>query len=488
MKKIMTGKTFFRFGVRFWILLLAGLCSVLGQYSEAYADGLNAEGSGDCQSDVFLRKARQAADRIAEQSERDYVLGEIAELLAKAGDFRNALQTSAAIEKQEIREYEVQKVALLQAESGDFSGARESAARLSGLKSYVLTEIAKVQAQKGDIQGALQAVKELGPDAREEIIGIQAMDQADSGNFSAAIATAAALQNKDDVLWAIAMGQATLGQIPEALKTGLRIQDPDMRRYVPSAVASVRAEAGDFEGALRIAKTLPSTEKVDIFLDIAAQQVKAGKLAEASSTFQEAIRSDLGDRDANRRREKLARIAAAQLQARISPTAIEEMEKLPEGHAKESAFYDLGVAERRAGDLQNALKYFERSKDSQACALIKGKLGDFDGALTALNAESNPGNVSNVIKEIAIARAERGDVAGAFKLVPRIRIRGNMDYEDAYQAEALRKIARVEVKTGDLSGALFWIEAQHAAYLQADSLLGVVEGILDRCPASAAIH
>jgi hypothetical protein len=485
---MMTSRHFPKRGVRFSILLLAALSSVLCQYREAYADGLNAGGSGDCQSDVFLRKARQAADRIAEQSERDYVLGEIAELLAKAADFRNALQTSAAIEKQEIREYEVQKVALLQAESGDFSGARESAARLSGPKNYVLAEIAKVQAQKGDIQGALQAVRELGPDAREKINGIQAMDQAESGDFSAALVTAAALQNKDDVLWAIAMEQATLGQIPEALKTGLRIQDPDMRRYVPGAVASVRAEAGDFAGALRIAKTLPSTKKVDVFLNIAAQQVKAGKLAEASSTFQEAIRSDLDDRDANGRREKLARIAAAQLQASISPTAIEEMEKLPEGYAKESAFYDLGVAERRAGDLQNALKYFERSKNLRACALIKGELGDFDGALTALNAESNPGNVSDAIKEIAIARAERGDVAGALKLVPRIRIRGDMEYEDAYQAEAFRKIARVQVKTGDLSGALSWIEAQDAAYLQADSLLGVVEGIRDRCPVSAAIH
>ena len=48
------------------------------------------------------------------------------------------------------------------------------------------------------------------------------------------------------------------------------------------------------------------------------------------------------------------------------------------------------------------------------------------------------------------------------------------------QARSLRTIARAQVKAGDRTGALGWIDLLTLPYQKASALLGVAEGTLER--------
>ncbi len=90
-----------------------------------------------------------------------------------------------------------------------------------------------------------------------------------------------------------------------------------MKGSIPAMVASTRAKVADFAGASRLLNKLGSPDRVTVLLDIAKAQAKAGMKSEASSTLEQALRSATTIRDAMRKREALAAIAAAQVQAGV---------------------------------------------------------------------------------------------------------------------------------------------------------------------------
>src|SRR5260370_4118774 len=81
----------------------------LSLFWHSHAFPLGAGQGKPCQVSSLLNQVQQTAALISDDSQKNYVLGELAELQAKTGDFSAAFQSVAAIASQPTRDYEMQK-------------------------------------------------------------------------------------------------------------------------------------------------------------------------------------------------------------------------------------------------------------------------------------------------------------------------------------------------------------------------------------------
>lgn len=431
----------------------------------------------------LLGQALQAARTIKDEPEphKGFVVSQIAEAQARAGDFTQAIGTSLQAGG-DWGDSALWQVVMAQAKSGDLDGARSFVQRnfLKGRREHALIQIARVQASKGDANGALLAARQLGPDAVDEVLGVIGTSKAKAGDISAARKTLLSIRSvasKEDVLSEIALAQARAGDPDAALKTIKDIDDPVMKYDLPIKIARARIEAGDTDWASREAARLDAFGQTILLTDIAETCAKLGRRDEAAKTFKKAVRVALQ----NNHGAQLGEIAGAQYRTGIGTDAQIAIDGLPDGKTKRQAYDYLGAAYAHMGRYKDAIACLRRSAQgvySYKIAEVLVQSGQIDGAIEMARLLPNPSDTSSTLAELAKEAARRGDYKGALKLASQVVIR-NLYFEHNYRAYALREVARAGVKSGAVQEVLAWAGHEEWPFSKACAYLGAAEGLLD---------
>jgi tetratricopeptide (TPR) repeat protein len=238
--------------------LLGSLAEVqrrLGLYPEAIATASSIDPS-------ILPDERQR-DRAAFQKAQTFL--RIAEDQAKAGDragaattARRVLDVADRIRDESYREYPLGRSAELLSDAGDIDGSRLVLTRCRGPFSRfsILRSIAAAQVARGDPQGAHATFQEALPLARRclDDARASARTERDNGVSSGAAPRVA------EWVGQVASLQARLGDLPAALETLESCPAGRERDQARIALARDRAEAGDVDSARSLVETIKAPD------------------------------------------------------------------------------------------------------------------------------------------------------------------------------------------------------------------------------------
>ena len=217
-----------------------------------------------------------AASAIADDEERRWDLIDIAELYARAGDAERAHDAAGRIPDLQWRANAYFAVARKQAETGDRLGAAETLAvglRAAHdlpedfLRDQAFTRASFEYIEAGDLAGALEAARLVADDGkRAGVLRYIAEKWGETGDVAGAkeilVEARDAVQTSTETFFTgaktsipgslpmmIAETFARLGATREALRTARNIGREEDRAEALRAIARLRAEAGDAEGA-----------------------------------------------------------------------------------------------------------------------------------------------------------------------------------------------------------------------------------------------
>jgi len=418
------------------------------------------------------------------------LLANIAMYQANLGDFRSALRTANIIEanasgldRYAMVNSVLENLALRQAKNGNVQEARNTAREIHEKHSYVFVTIAAIQAENGDLTGALKSIPHLDRDDRDTILDGNIRHELRQGNIAAALRALDALHDKDFSLWDIMYAQAKSGDLDGAFKTGNRIHDRTTHEQVLDGIVNARIEVGDFAGAEELAKGLSLEYRVRALYDIAEKQAKAGKRENAEANLNKAAELEWKDTSIFRG-YTLGTIAEHEIRLGLPVHAMKQIDALPEGYDKRDALIEAGKAKLATGNAAEAEILFDRAPYPPLVAVAKATLGDTQGAVNSLRQSDSSVNIEAYMVDLVECRAKNGDVAGAFKVLSQI----DGELKNYTISEAQRKLARARVTNGDFDEALRWAGDQSDTRLKAWSLMGVLEGSLEKCePGSTKI-
>jgi tetratricopeptide (TPR) repeat protein len=424
---------------------------------------------------VYL--ALETAKMPVTPSVRSQVRASVAETLASMGDIEAALRIEATISDQADRVTTLARIAEAQAAAGNRTEAEESihtalAAAAARDRPLLLARIASAEIKADDRANAADMIEVLlamaqrmaDPQQRAFALYQVAALQADRGDFEAALATAASIEDRTSVtheekqattsngtlsLWnsvtmkigqrelalqRIADAQLRAGAVQAALATVAMNSEPYWRAGALSDLAKARLEADDIEAARATARAaVAAFGEVDIALkgsltfplrEVFGTLVAVGDIDTAVATAMTIA-------DARRRSDALGEIAAAW--GKTADLAAVERMKTP--FVRAVAF--VGVAMQRA--------------DGGDVAVSREAIA---GALAASAEVDDPELRPRVLQAIGEAQATIGDVEGARATMTAILHAtvpiGGMSYRFA----AARWVAKAQAESGDYLGAL----------------------------------
>ena len=245
-----------------------------------------------------LRAAMAAASAIADDEERRWDLIDIAELYARAGDAERAHDAAGRIPDLQWRTNAYFAIARKQAETGDRLGAAETRAVALRAAHDIPEDFLRNQAigrasfehiEAGDLAGALEAARPVADDwERAGVLRYIAEKWGETGDVAGAkeilleardaVRAGAETYVSASLPRLIAETYAGLGDTPEALETARDIADEGERAEALRAIARLRAEAGDAEGAkITLFEALRTTAAIE------DDDRRAGALAAAAA-------------------------------------------------------------------------------------------------------------------------------------------------------------------------------------------------------------
>lgn len=204
-----------------------------------------------------VQGAMQAAERIADERWR-YAL--LSAALAASGKFPEALKTAEQIKNEIWRDGAFHEIAAAQAETGDIAGAMLTGEKIEGIfgRDEVMGTIAAAQARSGDMSGASATVFELleGDLAIDSALQKVTAAQTAAGDLSGAMVTAWSIADESRRFSAIALVEASSGQVAKAMETVERIADDSTRREAYIGLVMAQTASKDFVGALQAARSI----------------------------------------------------------------------------------------------------------------------------------------------------------------------------------------------------------------------------------------
>lgn len=212
---------------------------------------------------------RTALEMIAplrgDHGEAPPALKDLVELLAKADDTEQAVSLTARIQDNRGRAESLLEIASVQADSGTRAGAVKTIDRALEFADGIPNDLLWMS---------------VSPDMRSIVRNVNASSPAFDFSFQ--------MEPKYDILRSAAVALARVGDFPRAIETAKRIpNDEDFagRRQSVEAftrIASIQAEDGDFDGALKTAdlisedESLFQAEKATLLGAIAREQARQG--------------------------------------------------------------------------------------------------------------------------------------------------------------------------------------------------------------------
>jgi beta-lactamase regulating signal transducer with metallopeptidase domain/tetratricopeptide (TPR) repeat protein len=335
------------------------------------------EGATEMARAGAAKDALDLAERSAKEDKGyDWVRGqvqeELAAALARGGKVDEALKVVERIESPASRvvaltgrfflnysfsEFPNQPgVALLQDEAGDKEGARKTLGRAAEIaaaveekdkgRDHALTALAMAQARLGDVDAAVKTGEKV-KDARyaRHLTAAVVRALAAAGKVKEARALADKVEDRAarvHALYHLGAGQARGGDLTGARSTFadaaelLKELNEEDRRGHAHNLATARAIAGDFDGALKTAEDFLDSHSI-VFAGIAYEQAKAGDYRGALKTAAKYREGDWWQGNT------LRAIAMAQSEAGDDKGALEWIGKLSTPHGRANAL--IGVAE-----------------------------------------------------------------------------------------------------------------------------------------------
>jgi hypothetical protein len=388
-----------------------------------------------------------------------------------------------------------------QLQKGDAAGALHTVALTRGCCSTygLLSAIARVQAEAGDMPGALTTVAKIPNNATDrDFWGLLAAARAKSGDVRGALEMAGDLlvQRYPDMplpswpgapdaeevaayqeqrrLAHLARDQFTRGETAGALQTiaGLKHGSDTMR--LVGRLATARAVAGDIRAALDLAALLPEgAEKTMALADIGRAAADAGHIAAALQ-----IAGGLSDGEP----QDQVRLHAALAQARQGDIAGARStgERLAHAGRRSVALAAVAEAQFQGGHVDEAMRtaLSPSSGDGplRKIAVFYSERGDLDSAFRAAGRLSGHGERAGALRDMAVARIEAGDLAGAERV---------LRAQDAFwRPYTVRAMAAARARGGDPAGARSWASALPSPAERAFASLGVADGLVQQRVAS----
>jgi len=285
--------------------------------------------------------------------------GEIFKQQARQGYYDDAAWTGRLFDRPDGVRWSVVELARIRAENGDLSGARATIKRFAGsdLEAQIAEAVALVRVAKGDLEGALE-IAGAGVD-QEEIFLEYARHQLESGDFAAALETAARMRSPNQVFYELGDALAARSEQNRVRELASGIKD--------------RKLAAEFKRLVRI--TLWPTIGCVIELTpcmIAADDAGRGRFAEANALIEQnkckdmsyvAIKEYATD-PAGAERLLRSRSTTEDLLFGLDQLAIEaakkgniaeafrflsDLERLKDGNARSSALADVRVTDAVQG-------------------------------------------------------------------------------------------------------------------------------------------
>ncbi len=407
----------------------------------------------------LVREALEEAKALRTDQERG-ALRNLARVQAKTGDITGAQQTLATVpdlpDKQNT-DFAIQEIAIAQAVAGDMLPALRTVSTLpsGGPRVRALKAIAQVQASRGDIAGALQTAGSVKEDwVGSSMLLAVAQAQAEAGDIAGAIKTARTIpRNRDDFELEsfIAMAHARNGNLAEALSTARAIQSSN-RLFLYVSLAAYQARAGDMAGALQMAEEIPEDPGSGLrelaFYGIVLGQVSTGDLAGARSTVAR-IKAPSVQADA------IAVILGMQARKGDVVGSLGAAQALPDAQAREVALASVAAAQARTGDVASAIRTATGITDSE--------------------------QQTSALAKVAEIQADRGDGNGAWTTA-------SMISDTAMRDLAEEKVALIVARAGDPARLITIGRRKPTAYLRVIALCQSAEDILKNAADTAGIH
>jgi hypothetical protein len=482
-----------------------------------------------------LRDALEIARAIGDPRVRGPALAAVAYFHAKNGQWPAAMALVEEIDDYEARPAAVSSLATLHAEHDDFVGARTLAEtipshpgdygreetlraiaayqwhagrrdeyrttlasaltphrRSAGIPDHQLRELAVRRAKARDWSGAhfvAQRITDSG--ARSEAfraLGETLVEDQELKKASELAASTADWRDRGKILRSLAVIQARAGLLEEALKTAWATNNSVDWAEALGSILPALTRAGQRERAKRIlADTLDlvrdeaAVVQALVFRLIGVLQVQCDE-GEARRTLDRAAEAAQRIEDLKHRLYFDQDIAKAALEAGQTDVALESFRDAIAIISEKDFFavWELAEALGRADLTDLALGMIERmpawsDRDHVQEALARGLLsrGNFDGARRV--AEAIAGHSRGAaFREIANARAERGQLAEAVAMAEVLRESSGADPRD--HEWALADIAEVQANRGQLAEARAIMASIGSAFHQARVLARIAVG------------
>lgn len=327
-------------------------------------------------------------------------------------------------------------------------------------KAQMLDQIAAAQAQTGDIAGAKQTVQAIGQGASNT--------GADDGTGSW----------KNDAYAAIAGAQAGRGDVNGAFATVKVIDDDDAKSLAFQNIAQALAKRGDLSAANAYASRLSGTCRARADASIAEARAAAGDFTGAK---------DLAKTLDDGTEQALALASISEIQAK-SGDAAGALETAHLARDAAGQVYDylsrpvygaVARAEVKAGDLEGALalRKVDNSFITREIAIARAQMGDISGAKESLGQVSNSMDQACANAGIAAAQSKAGDSSGAAGSLDAARMALSTATNLGDNTEPCAQIVGTWAKFGDANAAADWARSQQDPTVEATTLISVARAL-----------
>ena len=259
--------------------------------------------------------------------------------------------------------------------AGDLKQAWEVAALIPAAETNDVNvayhELTKALAESGQIDAARQAVAKITGTDFYRTNAEEAVRDADSkiayeklkaGDIGGAEAIAAAMKKsyeKSSLYQSIAGAKLEAGDIKGAEVIAVKMEDSSSKSSLYDSISDARRKAGDFSAAIAAASKMSDLDdRADTLLDIAAAQIEAKKPDAARKTLSLAAQGLSGvDRSEEYGYQyPMYKIALKWLELKDMQTAMKTADQIPAGEHKSDVYDNIVQVLAEKGDVAGALK------------------------------------------------------------------------------------------------------------------------------------
>jgi tetratricopeptide (TPR) repeat protein len=403
---------------------------------------------------MAVRSARTLKSKWSRQSQLSAISG----IMARLGD----LTSAKAVAKESKSQGAWLAIALEQAQAGDWVGAESTLGKVkeSTSRSYTQSKFVKIKTETGDIKGAQELAAKITYDKAKVDAYLQiARTQLKKGNkaetlstLGRCIAVAGTIKDPSEKYYEILKIQIKIGELDRAMKLAARITSKNSRSWAYWHIAGKKLADHDWKDALRIAKLSPSNDLLwpGLYGKIVSEQIKVGDLDGARQT---AKRISEKDKDGEKSKAYF-NLAEAYLKTNDKPSATNFLKKSEElGSQKAKYTIPIGYVEcgqlwLKIGDRREAQRSLERAR-------------------TAINGIKDDFWKDHSLRKILDLELRLGNLTGALEIAKVIKAGYNRD-------NAYREIATLHAKTGNFPLAVELAANIDASYSRSNTFSRII--------------